>query len=273
MFKELNEFEIKEIKKYASGKLGECRKGYDIIGTQIFSILSLYARVIYYPLGKNAPWGFTRMSGSKNQAALEKPFVAINTSIPVDCQVFAAAHELYHIWYEQNPDVLPADLLNEQDKAIEEKKANRFAAEFLVDELLLKQEIDLYKIRAFTVKSILHLCEVFVVPYRTMAKRLQECGLITKVELKHFLDESEESVCRYRKMYSFMLNEPDERVALDNLVELAINAYASQYITFEKLEYLLGLSNLTPEELGIYNKADYRFPTDEELDSIMEEPV
>lgn len=41
---------------------------------------------------------------------LEKPFVAINTSIPIDCQVFAAAHELYHIWYEKNPDILPLDL-------------------------------------------------------------------------------------------------------------------------------------------------------------------
>ena len=104
---ELNELEIKEIKKYAVGKLGECRKGNDIIGNQIFSILSLYARVIYYPLGKDAPWGFTRISGSRNDAALEKPFVAINTSIPLDFQVFAAAHELYHIWYEQNPDVIP----------------------------------------------------------------------------------------------------------------------------------------------------------------------
>ena len=37
---------------------------------------------------------------------LDKPFVAINSSIPIDCQVFAAAHELYHIWYEQNPNVL-----------------------------------------------------------------------------------------------------------------------------------------------------------------------
>ncbi|MDE6974887.1 MAG: hypothetical protein K2P38_17645 [Lachnospiraceae bacterium] len=82
----------------------------DIIGSQIFSILGLYARVIYYQLGKNAPWGFTRISGSRDDASLEKPFVAINTSIPIDCQVFAAAHELYHIWYEKNPDILPSDL-------------------------------------------------------------------------------------------------------------------------------------------------------------------
>lgn len=270
MSNELNELEVKQIKKYASGKLGECRKGKDIIGTQIFSILSLYARVIYYPLGKDAPWGFTRISGSKNDATLEKPYVAINTSIPLDCQVFAAAHELYHIWYEQNPDVLPPDLLNEQDKAINEKKANRFAAEFLVDEMLLKQEIELYQIREITMKGILQLCELFVVPYRTMAKRLKEIALITDDELQEFLNESEETINKYRKMYSFVLRNPDERVVMDNLVELAVNAYEAGYVTFEKLEYLLELSNLTPEDLGIERESVYEFPSDDELDSIME---
>ena len=113
--------DIKEVQSFAREKLGLCRKENDIIGTQIFSILSIYARVIYYPLGKDAIWGFTRISGSRNDAILEKPFVAINSSLPVDCQVFAAAHELYHIWYEQAPDVLPSDLLDEQDKKLNEK--------------------------------------------------------------------------------------------------------------------------------------------------------
>ena len=99
MHRELNSFEIEEVVKQAKEKLGICRKTNDIIGTKIFSILGLYARVIYYPLGEDAPWGFTRISGSRDDANLEKPFVAINTSIPVSHQVFAAAHELYHIWY------------------------------------------------------------------------------------------------------------------------------------------------------------------------------
>ena len=271
MSNELKESEVKEIKKYAAGKLGECRKGNDIIGTQIFSILSLFARVIFYPLGEEAPWGFTRISGSRNDAALEKPFVAINTSIPLDCQVFAAAHELYHIWYEQTPDVLPADLLNEQDKAVSEKMANRFAAEFLVDEMLLKQELVLYNIDEITIKSILQLCELFVVPYRTMAKRLREINRITDEELKRFLSETEESINQYRRMYSFVLRNPDERVVMDNLIELAVKAYSERYITFEKMEYLLELGNLTPEDLGIEKKACYEFPSDDELDSIMEE--
>lgn len=155
MHKELNDFEIAEVKKQAWEKLGVCRKTNDIIGTQIFSMLSLFARVIYYPLGKDAPWGFTRISGSQNDSGLEKPFVAINTSIPVSCQVFAAAHELYHIWYEQNPDVLPGDLLDEDGKETNERKANRFAAEFLVDDMVLRQEIETYKIKKLQLRQFL----------------------------------------------------------------------------------------------------------------------
>ncbi len=271
MNNELNTLEIDKVKNLAKEKLGLCRKGNDIIGTQIFSILSLYARVIYYPLGKAAPWGFTRISGSKNDASLEKPFVALNSSIPVDCQVFAAAHELYHIWYEQNPDVLPADLLNEQDKKISEKKANRFAAEFLVDELLLKQEIELYKIKKFTIKSILQLAELFTVPYRTMVKRLREIEVISDNDQSKFLTETEDSIEVYKKRYSISSQKSDNRIAMDNLVELAVASYERDYITYEKLEYLLRMSDLKPEDLGIEKKAVYTFPSDDELDSIMGE--
>ncbi|MXP74718.1 ImmA/IrrE family metallo-endopeptidase [Lachnospiraceae bacterium WCA-9-b2] len=271
MTDELNELEIKEVQNLAKEKLGLCRKGNDIIGTQIFSILSLYARVIYYPLGQQAPWGFTRISGSSNDAYLEKPFVAINSSIPVDCQVFAAAHELYHIWYEQNPDLLPADLLNEQDKEVSEKKANRFAAEFLIDKQLLYQEIDLYMIREITIESILRLADLFTVPYRTMVKRLWEAEVINDAKLNEFLLETEDSVDKYRKRYSISYQKPDERVAIDNLVDLAVSAYELGHITYEKLEYLLRMSKLEPKDIGIEKKAVYGFPSDDELDSIMEE--
>lgn len=271
MTNELSEIDVNEIKEFAREKIGRCRKGNDIIGTQIFSILSLYARVIYYPLGKDAPWGFTRISGSQNDALLEKPFVAINSSIPVDCQVFAAAHELYHIWYEQNPDVLPADLLNSQNQEISEKRANRFAAEFLVDEQLLKQEIDIYKIKRYTIKGILQLASLFSVPYRTMVKRLFETSLIASSDADDLLLVTEDTIEQYKKRYSFSSLKADERITMDNLVELAVNAYEKGLISFEKLEYLLDMSKLTPEDLGIEKKESYLFPSDDELDSIMEE--
>ena len=271
MSRDLNDFEIEEVKKWAREKLGVCRKTSDIIGTQIFSILGLYARVIYYPLGKTAPWGFTRISGSKNDTALEKPFVAINTSIPVDCQVFAAAHELYHIWYEQNPDILPSDLLNEQDKEINEKKANRFAAEFLVDEMMLRQEMDTYKIKKITVKSALQLADLFTVPYPSMVIRLYETGFIGASDMNTLLSETDDSISKYKKKYAIPSQEPAPRIAMDNLIELAMKAYESNLITYEKLEYLLGLCDLSPEDLGIAKISGNGFPSDEELDSIMEE--
>jgi hypothetical protein len=58
---------------------------------------------------------------------------------------------------------------------------------------------------------------------------------------------------------------------MDNLVELAVTSYERGYITYEKLEYLLGMSELKPEDLGIEKKTAYLFPSDDELDSIMEE--
>ena len=271
MHKELSDFEVEEVKKRAREKLGVCRKVNDIIGVQIFSILGLYARVIYYPLGKDAPWGFTRISGSQNDSALKKPFVAINTSISIDCQVFAAAHELYHIWFEQKPDILPSDLLEENGKEINEKRANRFAAEFLVDEMVLRQELEIYKIRECTIKSVLQLADLFTVPYQAMAKRLREIGFIGDEELKKLLSESKDSIMRYKKRYALSSPEADEHIAMDNLAELAVNAFEADLITYEKLEYLLWLCGLKPGDIGITKMSGRVFPSDEELDSVMEE--
>jgi len=52
---------------------------------------------------------------------------------------------------------------------------------------------------------------------------------------------------------------------------LAISAYEAGYITFEKLEYLLKISNLKPEDFDLEKAIEYEFPSDDELDSIMEE--
>ena len=60
------------------------------------------------------------------------------------------------------------------------------------------------------------------------------------------------------------MRDPDERVVMDNLVELAVTAYTEGYVTYEKLEHLLELSNMTPEELGIEKKANYEFPSDDD---------
>lgn len=263
--------EIKEIQEQVLEKLGACQKGNDIIGIQVFSILGKYARVIYYPLGEDAPWGFTRVEKIMKSKKAGKPFVGINTSISKDKQVFAAAHELYHIWFGN--DVLQVVNSNVLENCVDKKelKANRFAAEFLIPKHLLLQEIDSYEITEYNEKSILKLAELFMVPFRTMVKRLREVELISEEDQTKYLTYTDDIITKYRKIYSFEEPKSEPIIAINNLTELAVKAYELHRITYEKLQYLLRFCNLTPEEVGIKTPEVYSPVTDEELDAIMTE--
>jgi len=274
----LTESDIAEVKQQALSKLGECRKTQDVIGTQIFSLLSLNARVIYYPLGKTGPWGITYMWGIDSANSSDKPFVVINTSIPVDAQVFAAAHELYHIWYDKKAESIPASILGEIDEFgaqldVSELKANRFAAEFLVDDELLRQEMRIYSISKHKTseKSILLLASLFTVPYKTMVKRLFEIDVIGRNDRDQYLLKSENDVDQLRKRFSFTIPDCDEKIAIDNLVELSVAMYEKQRISYEKLQFLLSMSGLEPRDVGVAEPQAYVPPNDDELDDIMEE--
>lgn len=274
----LSNSDVADVQRQARAKLGECRKSQDVIGTQIFSILSLHARVFYYPLGKLGPWGITYMWGIDSDVHAEKPFVAINTSITVDAQVFAAAHELYHIWYDKKAEAIPTSILGETDEQgaeldISELKANRFAAEFLVDEEILRQEMRIYSItpRKISVKDILQLAALFTVPYKTMVKRLLEIDAIKEDERELYLTKTESSIEQLRRRYSFTIPEIDNKIAIDNLVELAVAIYEKKRISYEKLQYLLSMSNLEPSDIGIKEPVGFIPPNDDELDDIMEE--
>lgn len=267
----LEEPDIAKIRQQARIKLTELSKLNDIIGVQIFAILGLQAHVLYYPLDEDGPWGFTCQGDGK-------PFIAINTAIAVEKQVFAAAHELYHIWFNGKPDFIPSSVLGEIDEQgvmldTSEIKANRFAAEFLVEESLLKQEMQHYSIYSgrVAVKDILMLANLFFIPYETMVKRLYEIDAITVIECETFLQQSVESVNNLRRRYSFPIPAADNRIALDTLSDLAVKQFEKKNITYEKLTYLLNMSGLQPEDVGIDKPADYIPPTDDELDSIMEE--
>ena len=142
-----------------------------------------------------------------------------------------------------------------------------------MDEMLLRQEMKTYKIKKLTIKEVLQLANLFMVPYQAMAKRLKEIGVIGGEELKRLLLESNASIEQYKKKYALSSPKADNSIAMDNLAELSVSAFESDLITYEKLEYLLELCGLRPEELGIRKVSGSKFPSDEELDSIMEEEL
>ena len=268
----LTEQDINEAKSKALDRLSSLNKTNDIIGMQVFSILGLNSGVIFYPLGNDAPWGFTDMKGTNDNHS-EKAFVVLNSSISVDCQIFAAAHELYHIWYERVEDVITDSGLDYSDDNRTEQMASRFAAEFLVNEDLLKNEVKSYVNNPdkLTMKDILKLAELFVVPYKTMVRRLFEVGILDSENQKIYLDKTEEEIEAERKRYAISVVKADERIAIANHTELAVEAFEKGLITYERLQYLLKKSDLTPEDVGIKKDFDYQFPSDDELNDIMGE--
>lgn len=261
---------IDEIKNLARKKLIEYSKLSDVIGGQIFDILELDNKVLYSPVEDEEIWGFSeRIKG--------KSFVWINTAIAYDKQVFAAAHELYHLWFGNSGEIILKSNIEELNNTValseDELKANRFAAEFLINEDLLLQEIRTYGIdkNKIGIKDILKLSNLFLVPYKTMVKRLYEIDLINKKQYSELIDLPNEEVKIWRNRLGLSLPTRENKIGLDNLVDRAMELYERKKITREKLEYLLDFAGLTMEEMGIKEEEPYIPPTDEELDEIMEE--
>lgn len=242
MLEEQIQFEIQE---RVSEKLKKYERFNDIIGDEIFEILKLESKVIYYPLEDEDIWGISEKINGRF-------FVCINTSIDYDKQVFAAAHELYHILYNEDGDIIHSPE-NEEELDDNEKKANRFAAEFLVAEALLLREMKIYSITPenLDMEKILKLSNIFTVPYKTMVRRLFEIKILDKESEEEYMKKTSEEIAILRIRYGYTLKNRGEKIVLDTLINRSIELYEKNLITFERLEYLLSLAGKEPKDLGI----------------------
>ncbi len=237
--KQLSKKAVRNIQSFAREKLIEYCKLNDVVGTGIFSILEKDNKVLYYPLDDQKVWGFSEKIEGKT-------FVCINTSLSYDKQVFAAAHELYHLWYGSSGEIMISEDAWEPDADQEtELYANRFAAEFLVNEELLRQEIRVFDMDEdnIEIKDVVKLANIFVVPFRTMARRLHEIQFLSKMEyekLTLFTDDQADMWC---SRLGLSVPVRKNQIGLSDLVDKAMKLYENHLITFEKLEYLLGFAD------------------------------
>ena len=54
-------------------------------------------------------------------------------------------------------------------------------------------------------------------------------------------------------------------------MELAVDIYEKKRISYERLQYLLSMSNLEPSDVGVTAPQGFIPPREDELDDIMEE--
>ena len=181
--------------------------GNNIIQDDIFSILSNYARrnerqmeLFRFPTRDDA---FCALTCVKRGWL----FAYVNSALPLSKQIFAAAHELYHIWCflsERDGSVLrkgsllDAGPLEQIVKSNEDREANAFAGLLLVPSAVLWEQMKVYGISATnpTLEDVIRLMAIFAVPYKAILLRLYEEGYMNVETVETFLQIPQEILQR-----------------------------------------------------------------------------
>lgn len=212
-----------------------------IIRDDIFGMLEKYCTVIYYPLENESNCGFhTRRFVN---GVLEH-FVYINTAQPLSKQVFAAAHELGHVWgvAERVRKKLESEECWSQEQ--EEQIINRFAAELMMpkNEFLsaFKQYVNELELDSEQVRFVdmIHLMVLqmneFMVPYEAVRRRLIETHIIGRKSgelLKAHKDIVDKLVEVYASEKNTMLDTKTMKRTIPGLRTLVEEAEGKKHVS------------------------------------------
>lgn len=191
-------------------------------------------------------------------------YIGLNTSIRYDKQLFALAHELYHI--KTKTGLAYSFDADKEDERIE-KKADRFAAELLLPEEELKHLV----VTEFGKDSIDNdlnnrllrfiatlQCEWWL-PYKAIVNRLFEENYITKelYEELYAVDSRAENGLYFTILRALdenvavLLNRKTKNIGISNkAIECVIKNYEDGYIDDDEFAEVLALYNKTPEDYG-----------------------
>lgn len=136
-----------------------------------FRILTMYR-----PLSENS-YGIS----IKSDGAM---FMLVNSNSTKGRQHFTIAHELYHLFYDENPE---PHICNGSATGVE-RDANMFASALLMPREGLLQEIDDDELRRHEISlaTVLRLEQLFAVSRMSLLLRLKDLGVISERVLLNF---------------------------------------------------------------------------------------
>ena len=273
IYNDLNSNDIRELERTAKSKLAALNKSSRVIKEEVFNILADNSIFLQYPVKDLELCAFV----CKKKDTI---FSFVNSFIPLEKQIFAAAHELYHIWFEEdqlcNGEILKTDVVDSIFGNLisqSEAKANLFAAIFLVPKEVLLNELDYLKIKrsyfdSENIKELklltpfVKLMNMFGVPYKAIVRRLYEVDYIeaeTCVKLLGIPDREEYSGVRLaqkRLQIGEELQLKTNIIRFEGLVNNAISAFEAGKISESKFKTLLSYARKTPEEFGYKLNSD-----------------
>lgn len=261
----LTELEIVEIKDLAE----KARKSfgvYDVpIANDLFMLLEQAGLTIcQYP--------FPAVRESHTDANITRfelenetlTFIGLNTAIFFDEQIFALAHEYYH--YLTKTGKAYHSEIDEED-GLTEKKADRFAAEFLLpSRILYSRVVSQFKSSDLTkeqksrlLRFIARLQNEWWLPYRSIVLRLYEEHHISKEQYETLFEvDARDEESAYAKFFMSiapdcykMLNTRTMRTDISSsVIEIFIQNYEEGFMTDDEFASLLKLFGKSPDDFG-----------------------
>lgn len=171
--------------------------GNNIIQDDVFHIMENYVRKHDIPF-ELLRYGISDQDFCACTFIREKRlFVLVNTAIPMAKQIFAAAHELYHIYrfiddddsgLSERGSILNATTIDETTTVMEDMEANAFAGLLLAPADRIDEQMRIYGIKrgSIDLQGILMLMEIFAIPYKAMVLRLFEEEIISENQARDF---------------------------------------------------------------------------------------
>lgn len=185
--------------------------GTTIIRDSIFEIVLNYARkkelsleVLRYPFKDDELWAFTFVK----KGTL---FLCVNSDLAICKQLFAVAHELYHIHcYTENIEqnvitggsLLDSKTADELAATQEDLEANAFAGLLLMPDIRMQEQAALFGISGENIKvdDILILMDLFALPYKAVVLRLVEGKVIKEEKARELLNKGADFVAQRIKL-------------------------------------------------------------------------
>ncbi|HHT73445.1 MAG TPA: ImmA/IrrE family metallo-endopeptidase [Firmicutes bacterium] len=211
---ELNEVQAAKIRMLAERRRQDLGYLGNPIAAEIFEILDrLNITLLQFPVesGSELPAFSAAMLYSKIDGEV-LVFIGLNAADYFDKQVFAIAHELYHFFTKTGSHLSRADEESTQIEA----EANRFAAEFLLPEPVLKDivisEFDAAALRQVPLQRLMRFvarlhCSWWLL-YRSLVKRLKEIDAISSTQYEGLYSIDERDPNGYYMRMGMAINEP-----------------------------------------------------------------
>ncbi len=205
-------------------------------------VRQLNVQTLYKPLS-NRLWGLSLESPDRKNR-----FILVNSNSTRGCQHFTIAHELYHLYFDENPTPHFCVQTNLSDSS--ERSANMFASALLMPKDGLYQNIPSEEIKSkcVSVDTAIKLEYLYGVSHSTMVVRMKELKLISNECDSYLSNLSITKEATLRGFDGILYKKGNEGLYIGDFGILAKHLYDKEKISESHYLNLLNMINYGKDE-------------------------